>query len=195
MKSVFTLIRRAITQSRTLVGLTLIVFSIVGVTLVVRFSAPGVPVVLATTFIPAGTTVTDDMITDGRVASTVSDSGPVRTDIVGRIAGADINKGDLVMVDDLEPTSMNRVEVSVPLGVVPPESLTRGSNIDLWAIDAEGILPPVEVAAHATVLSMSQSSFGGDTIATILVNAMDIDHVLSMIGTSRLLVATGDVVP
>jgi hypothetical protein len=175
--------------------LTLIVLSIVGVTLVVRFSAPGISVVLATTYIPAGTTVTDDMITDGRVASAVSHPGPDRTDVVGRIAGADINEGDLVMMDDLEPSSMTRVEVSVPLGVVPPESLTRGSNIDLWAIDAEGISPPVEVAAHATVLSMSQSSFGGDTIATILVNAMDIDRVLSMMGTSRLLVATGDVVP
>ena len=139
--------------------------------------------------------MTDDMITDGRVTSPVSHPGPQRADVVGRIVGADLHEGDLVMMDDLEPSSITRVEVSVPLGVVPPETLTRGSTVDLWAIDAEGIVPPVEVAAHATVLSINQSSFGGDTIATILVHAMDIDRVLSMMGTSRLLVATGDVVP
>lgn len=139
--------------------------------------------------------MTDEMLIDGRVTSTVSRPGPRRTDVVGRIAGVDINQGDLVVMDDLEPSSTTRVEMSVPLGVAPSESLHRGSHIDLWAIDTEGILPPIAVAAHVTVMSVTQSSFGADTIATILVHAMEVDRVLSMLGTSRLLVTTGDVAP
>ncbi len=195
MSSIVLFFRRLILRSRTVVGFGLIIVSIVGVFFVVRASAPGNVVIRATEFLPAGTVITSDMVSDGRVNWTPTGASTARSTVVGRVVGTDIAEGDIVTTRALEERETDRVEVSVPLGVTPPSSMKRGSAITLWSIDKDGVAPPVSVGRNVTVVSVTESGFGGDTVATVRVPALDIDRVLAVLGTSHLLVATSGDAP
>ena len=184
------LVERLTRTSRTLVGLVLIVASIVGVTLVVRSAAPGNRIVMAAAFLPAGTIITAESLREGRISPTPPGSVLVAEDVIGRVAGVDIGDGEFISARMLEAIPESRVRVSVPLGITPPTTIARGSVIELWAVDADEISPPVAVARNATVLAVVESGLGGGTALTLLVTAFDVDRVLSAIGSSDMMVAT-----
>jgi flagella basal body P-ring formation protein FlgA len=184
------LVERLTRTSRTLVGLVLIVASIVGVTLVVRSAAPGNRIVMAAAFLPAGTIITAESLREGRISPTPAGSVLVAEDVIGRVAGVDIGDGEFISARMLEAIPESRVRVSVPLGITPPTTIARGSVIELWAVDADEISPPVAVARNATVLAVVESGLGGGTALTLLVTAFDVDRVLSAIGSSDMMVAT-----
>ena len=190
MKSIISLFQRIARRSRVVVGLGFVIISIIGVGAVIQFSTPGDPVILATRFLSAGTVITEDHITAGRLSSATLADVVDATDLVGHALGVDVGKGEIVTARMLEPTSSTRVELSVPLGVAPPSGVARGSVVALWSLDTEGLVPPVAVANTATVMSLDEGNFGGETIATVLVNPADVDRVLAVLGTTRLLVAT-----
>lgn len=184
------LIQRLTRTPRTLVGLVLIVASIVGVAFVVRSSAPGNRIVMAATFLPAGTVITAELLRDGRVSPAPPGSVLAAEDVIGRIAGIDIGDGEFISARMLEAISESRVRVSVPLGIIPPATIVRGSAIELWAVNEDEMSPPIAVARNAIVLAVVESGLGGDTALTLLVEAFEVDRVLSAIGSSHMMVAT-----
>jgi hypothetical protein len=193
MSSVLSFLRRIARRSRTVVGLALILTSVIGVVLVVRGSAPGERVILAATFVPAGTVITNELIVEGRasVGSSVTDF--TTNDVVGKVLGVDWGEGEVLSARMLEPASTERVVVAVPLGVSPPTSIAPGKIVDVWAVDTEGIEPPLTVAHSAVVDSIVESGFGGDTMMTLRVDVTSVDRLLAFVGTSfALVVTTGD---
>jgi hypothetical protein len=170
--------------------LVLIVASIVGVAFVVRSSAPGNRIVMAATFLPAGTVITAELLRDGRVSPAPPGSVLAAEDVIGRIAGIDIGDGEFISARMLEAITESRVRVSVPLGIIPPATIVRGSAIELWAVDEDEMSPPIAVARNAIVLAVVESGLGGDTTLTLLVDAFEVDRVLSAIGSSHMMVAT-----
>lgn len=193
MSSVLLFLRRIARRSRTVVGLALILTSVIGVVFVVRGSAPGERVILAATFVPAGTVITNELIVEGRasVGSSVTDF--TTNDVVGKVLGVDWGEGEVLSARMLEPASTERVVVAVPLGVSPPTSIAPGKIVDVWAVDTEGIEPPLTVAHSAVVDSIVESGFGGDTMMTLRVDVTSVDRLLAFVGTSfALVVTTGD---
>lgn len=184
------LVQRLTRSSRTFIGLVLIVSSIVGVVLVVRSAAPGDRIVMAATFLPAGTIITAESLREGRVSPAPIGSVLVAEDVIGRVAGVDIGDGEFIAARMLEVAPESRISVSVPLGITPPTTIVRGSVIELWAVDADELLPPVTVARNAIVLSVVESGLGGGTVLTLLVTAFEVDRVLSALGSSYMMVAT-----
>jgi hypothetical protein len=184
------LVQRLTRTSRTLVGVLLIVSSIVGVVLVVRSSAPGDRIVMAATFLPAGTTITAESLREGHISPAPTGTLLVAEDVIGRVAGVDIGHGEFISERMLEATPESRIHVSVPLGITPPSTVVRGSVIELWAVDADEMSPPHAVARNAVVLSLVESGLGGGTVLTVLVTAFEVDRVLSAIGSSNIMVAT-----
>lgn len=195
MKTFISLLRRAVRRSRTVVGLVLIAVSIVGVFVVVRVSAPGDVIIVASKFLPAGSVITASDIMPSRISNRSSDAVVAEGDVIGRRIGVDLGDGDIVTGRVLEPTTLSRVEVAVPLGVEPPSTINDGTEVDVWAIDSEGVSPPIAVARNAPVVSLVASGFGGDTIMTVLVSAIEVDAVLASLGSSRVLVATSGATP
>ena len=184
------LVQRFIRTPRTLVGLVLIVSSIVGVILVVRSAAPGNRIVMAATFVPAGTIITADSLREGRVSPAPPGPVLVAEEVIGRVAGVDIGDGEVISARMLDATPESRVRISVPLGITPPTTVVSGSVIELWAVDADELSPPQAVARNAIVLSVIESGLGGGTVLTLLVTAFEVDRVLSAVGSSHMMVAT-----
>ena len=195
MQSILAFVRRIGRRSRTVVGLLLIASSIVGVFVVVRASAPGDAIIVATKFLPAGSVLTATDITVSRVSRRSGDAVQTEKDVIGKAIGVDLGEGDIVTSRVMEPTTESRIEIAVPLGVEPPAGVDEGSQVDLWAVDSEGVLPPITVARNAPAISFVESGFGGDTIMTLLVSSTEVDSVLGALGTSRILVATSSVTP
>lgn len=190
MYSIFSFVRRQLAASRTIAGIVLVIASIVGVVGVVRLSTPGDRVIMAISFLPAGTVITDDVIDEVRISANASNPGVSRTDLIGRVVGSDIGAGEIITSRMLEQSPFSRVQISVPLGVTPPASLTSGSSIDLWAVDEDGDAPPFTVARNAVVVSIADSGFGGDSVATILVDPLEVDRVLAVLDSAHVIVAT-----
>jgi hypothetical protein len=190
MSSILSFLRRRLAASRTIIGIALVVVSLVGVVGVVRLSTPGERVIMAISFLPAGTVITADAVDEVRVSSLASSPGASLTEIVGRVVGADVGAGEIITARLLEPSALSRVQISVPLGVTPPSTMTSGASIDLWAVDEDGDTPPVTVARNAAVVSMTDSGFGGDSIVNVLVNPLDVHRVLAVLGSSHVIVAT-----
>lgn len=183
-------VQRLTTTPRTLVGLVLIVSSVVGVFLVVRSSAPGDRIVMAATFLPAGTVITAESLREARISPAPPGSVLAAEDIIGRVAGVDIGDGEFISARMLEATPESRLRVSVPLGIDPPTTVAPGSVVELWSVDADELSPPHTVARNAIVLSVVESGLGGGTALTLLVTAFEVDRVLSAIGSSHMMVAT-----
>lgn len=190
MSTILMFIRRRLATSRTITGAVLVAVSIVGVVGIVRLSTPGERVIMAADFLPAGTVITDDLIEDAKVSGNISSSDWPLADVIGRVVGFDIGKGEVITARLLEPTQSSRVQISVPLGVSPPTSLVNGSSVDLWSVDTEDEMPPVAVAQHAMVVAMTDSGFGGDAVITVLVDSLEVDRVLAVLGTRHVVVAT-----
>lgn len=190
MSTILKFIRRRLATSRTITGAVLVAVSIVGVVGIVRLSTPGERVIMATDFLPAGTVITDDLIEDARVSGNISSPDWPLADVIGRVVGFDIGKGEVITARLLEPTQSSRVQISVPLGVNPPTSLVSGTSVDLWSVDTEDEMPPAAVAQHAMVVAMTDSGFGGDAVITVLVDSLEVDRVLAVLGTRHVVVAT-----
>lgn len=190
LTTIFSFLRRRLAASRTIVGIVLIVASVVGVVGVVRFSTPGDRVIMANSFLPAGTVITEDVIEEGRVSSGALNVNPTPTDVIGRVVGSDIGGGEIITARLLEPTQSSRVLVSAPLGVAPPSAFTNGAVVDLWSVSEDGDQPPITVARNAVIVSVTDSGFGGDSVLTVLVDPVQVDRVLGVLGSSHVIVAT-----
>jgi hypothetical protein len=195
MSSILSFLRRRLSASRTIIGISLIVASVVGVVGVVRLSTPGERVIMAIRYLPAGTIITADVIDEVRVSSLPASPSVSLTEIVGRVVGSDVGAGEIITARLLEPSALSRVHVSVPLGVAPPPTMTGGASIDLWAVDEDGETPPVTVARNALVVSLTDSGFGGDSVVNALVNPLDVHTVLAVLGSSHVIVATSGETP
>jgi len=190
MNTIFSFVRRWLAASRTLVGVALIIVSVVGVVSVVRLSTPGDRVIMANSFLPVGTVITEDVIEEGRVSSIAVNPSESPTDVIGRVVGSDIGGGEIITARLLEPISSSRVLISVPLGVTPPPAITSGTVVDLWSVNEDADMPPITVARNAVVVSVTDSGFGGDSVLTVLVDPVQVDRVLGVLGSSRVIVAT-----
>lgn len=190
MSFVASMLKRLNSTPRTLVGLVLIVSSIVGVVFVVRASAPGERVVMAATFLPAGTVITAESLREGRISPTAPNAVLVAEDVIGRVVGVDVGIGELISERMLEATPESRVHVAVPLGITPPTTVVPGSTVQLWSVDGDDFSPPHSIARNAVVLSVEASGLGGGTLLSVLVAAFEVDRVLSAIGSSHMVVAT-----
>jgi hypothetical protein len=184
------LIRRITMSSRSIIGLVLIVSSIVGVVLVVRLASPGDRIILASGFIPAGTVITTESIREGRATDVPAGLLLKAEDILGRVVGVDVGEGEFISARMLEVAAQSSSQVSVPLGIEPPTTVARGTTVELWSVDAEGIQPPVSIARHAIVMSLSESGFGGDTVLTVRISPAEVALVLATIGSNQVVMAT-----
>jgi hypothetical protein len=190
MTAIFSFLRRRLAASRTLVGIALIIASVIGVVGVVRLSTPGDRVIMAMSFLPAGTVITEDVIEEVRVSSHAVNSYESMTDVIGRVTGSDIGGGEIITARLLEPTPSSRVLIAVPLGVAPPSAFTNGEVVDLWSVSEDGVVPPISVARNAVIVSVNDSGFGGDSVLTVLVESAQVDRVLGVLGSSHIIVAT-----
>jgi hypothetical protein len=190
MTTILSFLRRRLAASRTIVGIALIVASVVGVVGVVRLSTPGDRVIMANSFLPAGTVITEDVIEEGRVSSRAANVNQPPTDVIGRVVGSDIGGGEIITARLLEPTPSSRVIISVPLGVAPPSAFANGTLVDLWSVNEDGDVPPITVARNAVIVSVTDSGFGGDSVLTVLVDPAQVDRVLGVLGSSHVIVAT-----
>ena len=195
MSSILSFLRRRLAASRTIVGVILVVASIAGVVAVVRLSTPGERVIMAISFLSAGTVITADAIEEVRVSSLATSPGVSLTEVIGRVVGSDIGAGELITARLLEPTTSSRVQISVPIGVMPPSTMTTGALVDLWAVDEDGATPPATVALNATVVAIADSGFGGDAVMTVLVDPLEVDRVLAVLGSSHVIVVTSGETP
>jgi len=190
MSSILSFLRRRLATARTIVGVILVVASVAGVIAVVRLSTPGERVIMAISFLSAGTVITADAIDEVRVSSLATSPGVSLTEVIGRVVGSDIGAGELITARLLEPTTSSRVQISVPIGVMPPSTMTTGALVDLWAVDEDGATPPATVALNATVVAIADSGFGGDAVMTVLVDPLEVDRVLAVLGSSHVIVGT-----
>ena len=195
MSSILSFLRRRLAASRTIVGVILVVASVAGVVAVVRLSTPGERVIMAISFLSAGTVITADAIEEVRVSSLATSPGVSLTEVIGRVVGSDIGAGELITARLLEPTTSSRVQISVPIGVMPPSTMTTGALVDLWAVDEDGATPPATVAINATVVAIADSGFGGDAVMTVLVDPLEVDRVLAVLGSSHVIVVTSGETP
>jgi hypothetical protein len=190
MSSILSFLRRRLVASRTIIGIALVVVSVVGVVGVVRLSTPGERVIMAISFLPAGTVITADVIDEVRISTLSTSPGGSPTEIIGRVVGLDVGPGEIITARLLEPSVLSRVQISVPLGVTPPSTMTNGASIDIWAVDEDGDTPPVTVARNATVVTLIDSGFGGDSVVTVLVHPLEVHRVLAVLGSSNVIVAS-----
>ena len=190
MSSILSFLRRRLATSRTIVGIVLVVASVVGVVGVVRLSTPGERVIMAISFLSAGTVITADAIDEVRVSSLAENPGVSLTDVIGRVVGSDIGAGEIITARLLEPSPSSRVQISVPIGVMPPSTVKIGATVDLWAVAEDGANPPVTIALNASVVAIADSGFGGDAVLTVLVDALEVDRVLAVLGSSHVIVVT-----
>ena len=195
MSSILSFLRRRLAASRTIVGVVLVVASVAGVVAVVRLSTPGERVIMAISFLSAGTVITADAIDEVRVSSLTTSPGVSLTEVIGRVVGSDIGAGELITARLLEPTTSSRVQISVPIGVMPPSTMTSGALVDLWAVDEDGATPPATVALNATVVAIADSGFGGDAVMTVLVDPLEVDRVLAVLDSSHVIVVTSGETP
>ncbi|CAB4578881.1 unannotated protein [freshwater metagenome] len=195
MSSILSFLRRRLAASRTIVGVVLVVASVAGVVAVVRLSTPGERVIMAISFLSAGTVITADAIEEVRVSSLATSPGVSLEEVIGRVVGSDIGAGELITARLLEPTTSSRVQISVPIGVMPPSTMTSGALVDLWAVDEDGATPPAAVAINATVVAIADSGFGGDAVMTVLVDPLEVDRVLAVLGSSHVIVVTSGETP
>ncbi len=195
MSSILSFLRRRLAASRTIVGVILVVASVAGVVAVVRLSTPGERVIMAISFLSAGTVITADAIDEVRVSSLTTSPGVSPKEVIGRVVGSDIGAGELITARLLEPTTSSRVQISVPIGVMPPSTMTSGALVDLWAVDEDGATPPATVAINATVVAIADSGFGGDAVMTVLVDPLEVDRVLAVLGSSHVIVVTSGETP
>ena len=195
MSSILSFLRRRLAASRTIVGVVLVVASVAGVVAVVRLSTPGERVIMAISFLSAGTVITADAIDEVRVSSLTTSPGVSLTEVIGRVVGSDIGAGELITARLLEPTTSSRVQISVPIGVTPPSTMTSGALVDLWAVDEDGATPPATVALNATVVAIADSGFGGDAVMTVLVDPLEVDRVLAVLDSSHVIVVTSGETP
>ena len=195
MSSILSFLRRRLAASRTIVGVVLVFASVAGVVAVVRLSTPGERVIMAISFLSAGTVITADAIDEVRVSSLTKSPGVSLTEVIGRVVGSDIGAGEIITARLLEPTTSSRVQISVPIGVTPPSTMTSGALVDLWAVDEDGATPPATVALNATVVAIADSGFGGDAVMTVLVDPLEVDRVLAVLGSSHVIVVTSGETP
>lgn len=184
------LIRRVTVTSRALIGFILIVSSVVGVVLVVRSAAPGERIILASGFLPAGTVITTESIREGRATDIPGGLLLTTEEALGRVVGVDVGDGELISARMLEVVPQTTTQVSVPLGIAPPTSVARGTAVELWSTDSEGVEPPLSIARHAIVLSIVESGFGGETVLTVRIAPAEVAPVLATIGSSHIVMAT-----
>lgn len=181
---------RNLVRSRVMVGVLLIGISIAGVFGVIQSQTRGVRVLLAADFLPAGSVISEADLAEARIL----DPNPTylleTSEVIGQTLGTDVGPGELITQRMFEPTLVQRVSVAVPLGYPPAQNIESGSNVSVWVVDKENNSPPVAVSNEATVTELSDSGFGADILATLLVNFTDVDRLLAATSSRRHIVIT-----
>lgn len=190
MKFPFPLRRFRKPTPRTWLGLALVGVSIGGTVAVVADNAEGTGMVLATRFIPAGSTVESEDVVAVRVSAPVEVSELLVDDIVGRRLAVDVYVGDIVTEHALDSTIAPRRIIAVPLGVTSARSLSAGSRVELWFVATLGSEPPRMVAHDAILISSLEGSFGAGDLLEVSIDSRDEDAVLAAIGADGLILAT-----
>ena len=184
---------RKLTRSRILIGLAFMLISILGVFGVIRSATTGTTVILASRFLAAGTTITQDDIDTVQVMSEPSVPAVDPEDFVGKVIAVDIGDGEMVTPRMIEPTQDSRIALAVPLGIPPATTIVPGSIVTVWRVDEEGVLPPTAVAFNAVVTDIADTGFGADILATLLIEFDEVDRVVAATGPRQhLVLSTGE---
>lgn len=186
---------RNLVRSRMLVGVLLILVSIVGVFGVIQSQTRGVKVLLAADFLPAGTIIAEADLVEARILDPQSQPVLAASEAIGQKLGFDVGFGELLTQRMFEPSLVQRVSVAVPLGFPPAENIAPGSTVSVWVVDEENDNPPASVANGATVTELTDSGFGADILATLLVNFTEVDRLLAATGSRRHIVITAGETP
>ena len=135
------------------------------------------PVVVASQGVPAGTRVTEDMVTLKSISSEaiLPDVFLKTKDVVGQVTRVPLVAGEQVIPTKVTPTGFEIANVENPaLAYVVPEGM-RGVSVEVSSvIGASGLIRPGDyVDVILTVKTSTEGETGGNQIAkTILQNAL-----------------------
>ena len=135
------------------------------------------PVVVASQGVPAGTRVTEDMVTLKSISSEaiLPDVFLKTKDVVGQVTRVPLVAGEQVIPSKVTPTGFEIANVENPaLAYVVPEGM-RGVSVEVSSvIGASGLIRPGDyVDVILTVKTSTEGETGGNQIAkTILQNAL-----------------------
>ena len=135
---------------------------------IIRSLSPTVPVIVASSDLPAGSKLSANDFGTTKIPSSLSWPGIISTQelIIGKVtshaidAGQPISKSDLISSDLLAGFSENKIAISIPLGSNRSEAfLASGNHINLYA--AQSGMAAELVAFNAVVLFIPQNTSSG----------------------------------
>lgn len=175
---------------RALLGLVLIAVSVAGTAVTIAVGNEGTTAVVATRMIVAGSTIAEDDVRAVKISPTGSAPTVTLESVVGQRAATDIVQGSTIVSANLDDTFYDKLVLSVPLGLVPAESVAEGARIRLWAIAPDQSAPVRLVARDVIVVGMRESGFGGEVTADVSLNDREAQNVLATLGANSMIVAT-----
>jgi hypothetical protein len=177
---------------RFLIGVFLVLASVAVGSRVVAAADHTVPVYAARTTLAVGTPLRDDVLEVVRMRITGSsaaylDAGQAVP--AGQVLLRAVGVGEPVPRSAVVPAaSLDQRPVSIPMEGAPPEGVSAGGLVDVWAsekaVDAgqENYRPPELIAQRVAVFHVDQpdSSLGGDrnTVIEVLLPPEDLSPVL-----------------
>ena len=132
---------------------------------IIRSLSPTVPVIVASSDLPAGSKLSANDFGTTKIPSSLSWPGIISTQelIIGKVtshaidAGQPISKSDLISSDLLAGFSENKIAISIPLGSNRSEAfLASGNHINVYA--AQSGMAAELVAFNAVVLFIPQNA-------------------------------------
>lgn len=175
---------------RALLGLVLIAVSVAGTAVTIAVGNEGTTAVVATRMIVSGSTIAEDDVRSVKISPTGSAPTVTLESVVGQRAATDIVQGSTIVSANLDDTFYDKLVLSVPLGLVPAESVAEGARIRLWAIAPDQSAPVRLVARDVIVVGMRESGFGGEVTADVSLNDREAQNVLAALGANSMIVAT-----
>lgn len=134
---------------------------------IIRSLSPTVPVIVASSDLPAGTKLSSSDFGTTKITRALSWPGLISNQelIIGKVtshaidAGQPLSKSDLIGSDLLAGFPDNKIAVSIPLGSNRSEAfLTSGNHVNVYAVQS-GMAAEL-VAFNAVVLFVPQNSSG-----------------------------------
>jgi len=146
--------------------------------------------VLAARFIPAGTVISSDDLTEARVQADIDFASVALRELVGQRTAVDLAAGDFVSQHTLDSTSSQRRTIAVPLDIAPATTIASGSRIELWFVDAENSRPPRLAAHDAVVIAVRRGGFGEGELVDVSIDVRDEGSLLAALGANGQIIAT-----
>jgi len=183
-------LRGRMPSPRIWLGLALIGVSVFGTVWVVSENSTGTGMVLAARFIPAGTVISSDDLTEARVQADIDFASVALPELVGQRTAVDLAAGDLVSQHTLDSTSSQRRTIAVPLDIAPATTIASGSRIELWFVDAENSRPPRLAAHDVVVIAVRRGGFGEGELVDVSIDVRDEGSLLAALGANGQIIAT-----